>query len=1592
MLQIRRSSFLGTLLGFVGLLALAFQGACGGGGSSAPPPLPPVITSFTAAKSPVTSGVGTTLTAVFSNGTGAVTGGVGVVTSGTAVAVTPSADTTYTLVVTNSAGVTTSASVTVAVVAAPVATSLTAAVNPVPFGGSTTLTPTFSAGTGVVDQGIGTVTSGTTYSSGAITASKTFTLSVSNAAGTTVSKSVTLTPQTVAVATPSPAAAVRTVGTSTTFSAAVTGGATNAVTWTATAGTITAAGVWTAPATPGSATITATSADDATKSASTTVTTVYAPTTPVVTAPGQATAGLAGYTASTPLQPGNTFSWSITGGTITAGAGTNSVTFTPGASGTVGLSVTATNAAGTVSTAGTASVTIVPAPVATSLAASVNPVPYKGTASITPTFTGGTGVVDQGVGTVTSGTAFTSPAITASKTYTLTVTNAAGTTATTTLTLTPQTVAVGALSPAAPTRTVGTSTTFSSTVTGGATNGVTWTASAGSITSGGVWTAPATAGTATITATSVDDASKSASTTVTFVAAPATPVVTVAANVTAGLAGYTASVPAQSGMTFAWTVTGATVTAGAGTTSITFTPAASGTVGLSVTATNAAGTVSTAGTGSAAIVAAPVATGLAASVNPVPYNGTATLTPTFTGGTGAVDQGVGTVTSGTGFTSAAITASKTYTLTVTNAAGTTATASVTLAPQTVALTALSPASPTRTVSTTTTFSTSATGGALNTVTWSASAGSITSGGVWTAPATAGSATITATSVDDASKSVSTTVTVVPVPVQPVVTAPTYVTALVADTFLASVPAQAGMTFTWTVTGATVTAGAGTNGITFTPAASGTVTFSVVATNGAGLASSAGTASSSIVAAPVATGLAAAVNPVLFGGGTTITPTFSGGTGVVNRGIGTVTSGTSFASGAITDPQVFILTVTNQAGTAATASLTLRPQTVAVTAISPSAATVTAGSTTAFTATVTGAADTSVAWSSTGGSWSGNAWTAPAIPGSYTIRATSTVDTSKTRSTTVTVVNALDPVTVTAPTYATTGKAGYTASVAAQTGATYAWAIVNGTITAGAATRTVTFTAGSVGQVSLSCTVASSGGDSQSDTALVTVVPYATIRSFTSDKADVVSGGAAVLSAAYSGGTGVVTPGALSLASGASVTVNPTSTTTYTLTVTNAAGDTTTDTLTVTVGATPGITKFRANPAAITAGQGTLLSFTFTGTGVVTPGNIPVTSGDQLAVTPASTTTYTLTATNAAGSTTTATATVTVGAFISKFAYVANTGGGVSAYTLDDTTGALAELAGSPFDAALPALHVTSDPAGKFLFVVNGDGLGTPANTVTAYTINATTGDLTAVGTYATGTNPWASAVDPSGKFLYVRCESALRVYTINATTGALAAASTTTAAAGTGGVLVHPSGRQVYSVGRDSDQLQVFDLNATTGALTLNSSTGLPLGTGPLSLALNHTGEYLFTKSEGAAGSGGQECVVYAYHADVETGGLMPLAPYDTDLIQADSWHGVTANPTQSVIYITLATSANDFAAYAFNLATGLITPLTASPYDVFGGTGSDSLVVSRNGKWGLLTNYNGSQIAIGAVDPSTGALGTPTLVTTGSFPVSVTVVGTLAP
>ena len=99
----------------------------------------PTITSFSASPTAVRSGSSTTLTAVFSGGTGTVDHGIGAVISGVGTSTGPiTADTTYTLTVTNALGGSTTAQVRVALLTT-LTNGLAVWVAQKPVGGSGTL-------------------------------------------------------------------------------------------------------------------------------------------------------------------------------------------------------------------------------------------------------------------------------------------------------------------------------------------------------------------------------------------------------------------------------------------------------------------------------------------------------------------------------------------------------------------------------------------------------------------------------------------------------------------------------------------------------------------------------------------------------------------------------------------------------------------------------------------------------------------------------------------------------------------------------------------------------------------------------------------------------------------------------------------------------------------------------------------------------------------------------------------------------------------------------------------------------------------------------------------------------------------------------------------------------------------------------------------------------------------------------------------------------------------------------------------------------------------------------------------------------------
>ncbi len=320
-----------------------------------------------------------------------------------------------------------------------------------------------------------------------------------------------------------------------------------------------------------------------------------------------------------------------------------------------------------------------------------------------------------------------------------------------------------------------------------------------------------------------------------------------------------------------------------------------------------------------------------------------------------------------------------------------------------------------------------------------------------------------------------------------------------------------------------------------------------------------------------------------------------------------TTGTSVTA-APTTTTTYSVVGTNAAGCTDTAITTITvgaPSTPTITGITI----VCAGSSTTLTASGTG----NFSWSS--GGTSAAETVSPAATTSYTVDVTDANGCTGTNSVTVT-VNPLPSVSISGTTSICTGGS---TTLTAAGGGTYAWS-------SGGSSAAETVSPSTTTSYTVNVTDANGCSDSSVATVTVNPAPAITISGNTS-----ICAGDSTTLTATGGGTYAWSSGGTA----ASETVTPSSATTYSVTVTDPGGCTGTDSVTVSVNALPtlsvtGNTTICAGASTtLTASGGTSYSWSSGGTS----------AGET--VTPASTTTYTVTATDVNGCTGSDSVSVTV---------------------------------------------------------------------------------------------------------------------------------------------------------------------------------------------------------------------------------------------------------------------------------------------------------------------------------------------------------------
>jgi 6-phosphogluconolactonase len=345
--------------------------------------------------------------------------------------------------------------------------------------------------------------------------------------------------------------------------------------------------------------------------------------------------------------------------------------------------------------------------------------------------------------------------------------------------------------------------------------------------------------------------------------------------------------------------------------------------------------------------------------------------------------------------------------------------------------------------------------------------------------------------------------------------------------------------------------------------------------------------------------------------------------------------------------------------------------------------------------------------------------------------------------------------------------------------------------------------------------------------------------------------------------------------------------------------------------------------------------------------------------------------------------------VSRFVYVVNNGSNsISAYTMDATTGALTAFASLSISAGAP-YFVAVDPQSRYLYLTNGG-----SNNISAYTIGAGTGALTAVNgaPFPTGTHPVSVSIHPSGTLVYVMNQSdgTISAYSQDPANGALLAVAGSPFATGsnpfsaTAPAFGNPLFDNFLYVSSGANNIWAYTINFNSGGggpgLTgaLTAMSGSPFAAGTKPVSMIADPLGNFIYAVNQ-GDG----TVSAYLFDSSKGSLTPIV--GSPFAAGGSPAAATIDTFGRFAYVANMADGT-VSAYQIDHSTGALRAVAGSPFAA--GNGPGSLVVDNLGKFLYVANSASNNISAFAIDPNSGALspisGSP--FTSGTAPASIVV------
>jgi 6-phosphogluconolactonase (cycloisomerase 2 family) len=339
------------------------------------------------------------------------------------------------------------------------------------------------------------------------------------------------------------------------------------------------------------------------------------------------------------------------------------------------------------------------------------------------------------------------------------------------------------------------------------------------------------------------------------------------------------------------------------------------------------------------------------------------------------------------------------------------------------------------------------------------------------------------------------------------------------------------------------------------------------------------------------------------------------------------------------------------------------------------------------------------------------------------------------------------------------------------------------------------------------------------------------------------------------------------------------------------------------------------------------------------------------------------------------------------AYVLNSGDNtVSAYTIDKTSGLLTPAGAAMSTGGANPAAMASDVFGKYIFVVNKD-----SNTISSFAINAATGALTKVpgSPYATVLQPTGVAVDPSSRVVYVANsgDGSLSVFSLDSATGELADISDISSSglcSGTRSLTVEPRGLYLFETCTASDRVLARYIDADSGIPgdpTQYTPGGLSLAVSPYGAAPPYTTLVDWHSFAFLVDPSDQSIKRFV------VGNLGELVSPESGPVSVNE--GVALDPFDRYLYAA-DSGANSVWGCAVDQSLGTLSLVSSSAWTT--GSYPSGAAVDVTGRFLYIVNRNSNTVSGFYINRPTGALTpmSPAAFATGSAPIAILTVGAI--